>query len=379
MVMKCRIARWRGGRAFTLIELLVVIAIIAVLIALLLPAVQSAREAARRAQCINNLKQIGLALANYESAVGSYPPGAITFQENPMNCTVIPRTFSFFDLILPYMEAQTVYNAANFSFAAGDNSAAPMEYGFPRASATNHTAFATQIPSYVCPSDSPETSTASSPRANGYNQCSYGGMVGTFDIWHWYCGCPTSPPYGGSCPAANNTECKSDGIFQKNYTYKISQVRDGLSNTIYVGEACRYRNDPDPVFNFYSRMGWWASSFDSANGVTTTRPTVLFSPIPKINASFAGDDIANYPSVINITGDVDSWLFSASPDYRQDGQFGFRSQHPGGANFAFGDGSVKFIKETIDMGSPVLANRNIGVYRKLSTIASGEVISSDAY
>ena len=368
--MKCRIARWRGGRAFTLIELLVVIAIIAVLIALLLPAVQSAREAARRAQCVNNLKQIGLALANYESAVGSYPPGAITYQESPMNCVVKPRTYSFFDLILPYMESQPTYNAVNFSFPAGG----VTENGWPHGGATNRTAFITQIPSYVCPSDGQETPYQLSQSPNGYNQTSYGGMAGTFDIWHWYCGCPTSPPYGGSCPAANNTEIQSDGMFMKNYTYKISSVRDGLSNTIYVGEACRYRNDPDSVMMFYSRMGWWATSLPG-----TSRPSVLFSPIPRINANFVVGDEAAYPGQISVTGDVDSWLFVSTPDYRQLGQFGFRSQHPGGANFAMGDGSVRFIKETIDMGSPVYANLNIGVYRKLSTIGKGEVISSDAY
>ncbi len=371
--MKYRIARWSGGRAFTLIELLVVIAIIAVLIALLLPAVQSAREAARRAQCVNNLKQIGLALANYESAVGAYPQGGITYQEVPMNCAVAPRTFTFFDLILPYMENQTTYNAANFYLPAGGTS----EYGFPAGGATNRTAFVTQIPSYVCPSDGQETPYSIQQSENGYNQCSYGGMAGTFDIWHWYCGCPPSPPYGGSCPSATNTEIKSDGIFQKNYTYKLAQVTDGLSNTIFTGEASRYRNDPDPVMMFYSRVGWWLSGATSDNN--TTRPTALFSPIPKINASFQLEDVVNYPPQISATGDVDSWLFVPSPDYRQLGQFGFRSQHPGGANFGFGDGSVRWIKETIDMGSPVIANRNIGIYRKLSTIGKGEVVSSDAY
>lgn len=370
--MTCRVAGRRGGRAFTLIELLVVIAIIAVLIALLLPAVQAAREAARRAQCVNNLKQMGLAMANYESATGSYPPGGITYQENPMNCAVAPRTFSFFDLILPYMESQTTYNAVNFSLPAGG----PTENGLPHGGASNRTAFITQIPSYVCPSDGQETPYTISQSANGYNQTSYGGMVGTFDIWHWYCGCPPGPPFSGSCPSASNVECKSDGIFQKNYTYKIAQVRDGLSNTIFIGEACRYRNDPDPVMMFYSRVGWWGSA---ATPGAASRPSVLFSPIPKINGNFALDDQNVYPGQINATGDVDSWLFVSSPDYRQLGQFGFRSQHPGGANFAMGDGSVKWIKETIDMGSPNITDRNIGVYRRLSTIGGSEVISSDAY
>jgi prepilin-type processing-associated H-X9-DG protein len=346
-------------------------ATILVAVTMIVPAIQAAREAARRAHCVNNLRQMGLALANYQSAVGSYPAGAITYQENPMDCNVKPRTFSFFVLILGYMESQTTYNAVNFNFPAGG----PTEHGWPHGGATNRTAFITQIPSYICPADSQETPYTISQSLNGYNQTSYGGMAGTFDIWRWNCGCPPQPPYGGSCPSASSVETKSDGIFQKNYTYKVSQVRDGLSNTIFLGEASRYRNDPDPVMNFYNRMGWWRSGYDA----NTTRPTVLYSPIPRINASFVVDDIVNYPPQISATGDVDSWLYVASPDYRQLGQFGFRSQHPGGANFGFGDGSVRFLKETIDMGSPNVADRNIGVYRKLSTIAEGEEIGSNAY
>src|SRR5437867_4613130 len=108
----------RHLRGFTLIELLVVIAIIAVLIALLLPAVQAAREAARRAQCSNNLKQLGLAIANYENTIGSFPPGALTYKQNPVVCPPAfnTRDYSFFDLILPYMEQLSGYNAVNFSF-----------------------------------------------------------------------------------------------------------------------------------------------------------------------------------------------------------------------------------------------------------------------
>jgi len=155
---------------FTLIELLVVIAIIAVLIALLLPAVQSAREAARRAQCVNNMKQIGLAILNYESSIGSLPMGGITYTENPVNCAIANRTFTFFDLILPQMEQQNVYNAANFSYPAGGLAENGISGG-----ATNHTAFGTKIPSYVCPSDSDETPyTYPTQSLNGYNQTSYG-------------------------------------------------------------------------------------------------------------------------------------------------------------------------------------------------------------
>lgn len=361
------------ARGFTLIELLVVIAIIAVLIALLLPAVQSAREAARRAQCANNLKQLGLALANYESSNGLFPPGGLTYKESPVDCN-INRTLSFFDLILPYMEQGAAYNAMNFFFSAGGAS----EYGFPSAGATNRTAMVNQVNSFICPSDSPQTPYTPAESLNGYAQTSYGGVAGTFDIWHWWCGCPPSPPYGGSCPSANNVEVKSNGMFQKNYTYRLSQVVDGTSNTLAIGETSRYVNDPDPVMNFYSRVGWWGSAYP---GGATSRPTILFSVIPKINAPFQPNDTTNYPGYQQFpTGDVDSWMYSTSPDYRLLGQFGFRSQHPGGANFVFVDGSVHFLKESIDMGSPIYSvPANPGVYRKLSTINGGEVVSADAY
>jgi len=361
----------RGFPGFTLIELLVVIAIIAVLISLLLPAVQSAREAARRAQCVNNLKQIGLAIMNYESANGVFPPGGITYQEAPLNCGVNNRTYSFFDLILAQMEQGSIYNAINFYYPAGG----ATENSLPHGGATNRTAFVTRINSYVCPSDSDMTPYDISASPNGYNQTSYGGVAGTFDIWHWWCGCPPSPPFGGSCPGASNVEVKSNGVMMKGYTVRISGVTDGLSNTLVVGEASRFRNDPDPQMMFYSRVGWWASTSDGV----TSRPTALFSVIPKINANFIYSDTTIYPGDASVTGDVDSWMYVSSPDYRQLGQFGFRSQHPGGANFLFGDGSVRFMKESIDMGSYNYADRNPGVYRKLATIAGGEVISSDAY
>jgi prepilin-type N-terminal cleavage/methylation domain-containing protein/prepilin-type processing-associated H-X9-DG protein len=361
-------------RGFTLIELLVVIAIIAVLIALLLPAVQAAREAARRAQCVNNLKQMGLAINNYESAAGCYPMGGITYQEWPVPTTAADcanqKLHTMFAFMLPYMEQQPVFNSINFNLNSGG--------GFPAGTPhPNRTGLISQINSYICPSDFKQTPYDISQSANGYGQSSYAGSAGTFDIWHWYCGCPTSPPYGGSCPAANNTEIKSDGAFMKNYIVRIANVTDGTSNSMFMGETSRFKNDPDAIFNFWSRVGWWASSVAG-----TSRPSVLASVIPKINAAFQLNDEANFPGQISPTGDVDSWMFVANPDFRKLGQFGFRSQHPGGANFLFGDGSVKFIKETIDMGTTTytpIQQRNIGVYRKVATVTGGEVVSSDAF
>jgi prepilin-type N-terminal cleavage/methylation domain-containing protein/prepilin-type processing-associated H-X9-DG protein len=369
-------------RGFTLIELLVVIAIIAVLIALLLPAVQAAREAARRAQCVNNMKQIGLAIANYESANGTLPIGAILNTANPVNCTQAvggaPVGFSLFALILPFMEQQPIYNAINFNLSPGGHA----YYGID-AGASNYTGMSKQISAFVCPDDvgflglTYGTADSGTTSTNGYSQSSYAGSAGTYDIWQWYCGCPATT--GGSC--TGDVWPTGDGVFYNNAAVKLAGITDGTSNTISVGETDRFLNDPDQWCNEWSRALWFGSSSPVAN---TTRPQGLASTVPRINATMIlGDNGGPYgpASWAFPTGDVNSWLYIQNgADYRLLGQFGFRSQHPGGANFLFLDGSVHFLKQTIDMGNPnYSAPFNIGVYRNLSTRAGGEIISTDAY
>jgi len=359
---------------FTLIELLVVIAIIAVLIALLLPAVQAAREAARRSQCVNNLKQIGLGCSNYESGTGSFPPGAINYQLSPLNCGISGRGFSMFLEIMPYMEQTTVYNAVNFMIDTSNGTA-----GFGWENAMQSTAMTTTINSYVCPDD-PPTTTHFSGSGSVYSQCSYAACVGTMDIWHWYCACPQGPYTG--C-GNNNPNILPDGIYGAQVYTRIASITDGTSNTIAVGEFSRFVNDPDAFFNSWTRALWFGSSALPAG--STARPQTMAGTAPRINSPLMIGDYAGIPGAWQwVDGWPNDWIWYAGPyDVRTAGQYGFRSFHPGGANFLFADGSVHFLKATIDMGAPTYSSNpslnNMGVYRKISTRAGGEVISSDAY
>ena len=369
-------------RGFTLIELLVVIAIIAILISLLLPAVQSAREAARRVQCVNNLKQIGIAIHNYISANNTLPIGSVYERLNPVDCNpsngINQIGWSLFEQILNYMEQQSIYNAINFNLSPGGHN-----YNGVDAGAANYTAMSATVASFVCPCDTGfipltyGTADLGTTSTNGYAQCSYAGMSGTYDIWDFWCGgCP--PGTGGSCQGGvwpNN-----DGVFYRDYAVRLESITDGMSNTIAVGEFARFKNDPDQNLNQWNR----ALLFQSAYSATTSRPEGIASSAPKINAPFQPNNGTTYNrnNWSFPTRDFDSWCFSNNGVYAlMLGQFGFRSQHPGGANFLFADGSVHFLKETIDMGNPVYSSTlaNKGVYRNLSTRAGGEVISSDAY
>ncbi|MGE3821357.1 MAG: DUF1559 domain-containing protein [Isosphaeraceae bacterium] len=323
--------RARSARGFTLIELLVVIAIIAVLIALLLPAVQAAREAARRAQCVNNLKQIGLAMHNYESSTGTFPMGVMTYDHSqPADTpTNLRKAHSFFNYILPYIEQTNLHAGVNFDLPAS---------GLPQ-----FTTFDQEIASFVCPSDSKITRYTRAQSPNAYYQVSYAGNAGTIDSIRYWMGA-----------AANPKDIVADGALSRGVSFRISEFPDGLSNTLLVGEFSRFKNDTEQVKNFGNRYGWWSTAIAGVS-----RPSVLALTVPKINANIVVPDV---PA-------VGSLGFRNDPRNLEMGQFGFRSQHPGGVNFLFTDGSVKFLKQTI----------NTGVYRALSTRSNGEVVSADAY
>jgi prepilin-type N-terminal cleavage/methylation domain-containing protein/prepilin-type processing-associated H-X9-DG protein len=349
----------RQSRGFTLIELLVVIAIIAVLIALLLPAVQSAREAARRAQCVNNLKQMALAAHNYESSQGSFPMGNRyiddTSYASPTTRCSNASWFghSAFGFILPFMESYAGYNALNFSYVAN--------------SSRNTTVYFTKVNSYICPSD-----LAAPPYTSPWAQSSYGMSRGTqeniYENWAATSFPDPSMPQPNKCNAA-----LGNGMFGAEDVVRVSAVTDGTSNTTLFGETARWPDDPALGFN------WWhfTAAFSTTNtggyytgdirpeGGAFTYPDINAQPDRTgvyINAVFCGCGTGNcIPS---------DWLDpKCISNVRKLGQFSFRSRHPSGANFAFADGSVKFIKETI----------NTRTFMGLGTRAGGEVVSADSY
>jgi prepilin-type processing-associated H-X9-DG protein len=175
-------------------------------------------------------------------------------------------------------------------------------------------------------------------------------------------------------------DIQADGVFGGGFVSKVSSVVDGTSNTIFVGETSRYINDPDATLNSWTRALWLGSALAASTG----RPQCLAGTGPMINAPMMPGDEALFQGGWQwLTGNTDDWLYFTTPaDVRYAGQYGFRSLHPGGANFLFGDGSVHFLKATINMGSPTWnanGNNNAGVYRALSTRFGKETISSDSY
>jgi prepilin-type N-terminal cleavage/methylation domain-containing protein/prepilin-type processing-associated H-X9-DG protein len=349
-------------RGFTLIELLVVIAIIAVLIALLLPAVQAAREAARRAQCVNNLKQIALACFNYENASGTFPMGNVVF--DTATCSQ-QRLYSAFCFILPYMEQGMGYSAYNFVVGdlppAGGTMSAQFTAGHQR------------IASYICPSD-----TLADPDPAGdieVSQCSYAMNRGQQEniFFNWLQS--GSPPQAGA-PFPNTCNYGGgDGTFGPEGAVTIAGITDGTSNTFLFGEKSRFLNEPSGSnpYNFANYTGAFAGPPFGGNSFWPgdVRPTSGAFVIPKLN------------SPPDTTGNVIGTCFGTAilpPDWYMNntaaglaacqmlGQWAFRSNHPGGGNFAIADGSVKFIKNAIAYN----------VYRALGTRAGGEVFSADA-
>ena len=373
--------RQRSQRGFTLIELLVVIAIIAVLIALLLPAVQSAREAARRIQCTNNLKQLGLALHNYHQAVNSFPLGAAVAYADPpasaSNYSWIPGfvqgetywgTFGAHAFLLPYLEQSPLYNACNFNWCS------TYDVGY----SINTTASLTVIQSLLCPSDALAGRT-------GLN--SYLGSMG-----------PTTDPVGYL--SSNFPHSSMPGIFSYGSSSNIAAVTDGTSNTIAFSETLVYPDGGSVSLNQPYRGSSTPASPGNPQAFAInvmTLPnfmTLINADLQTCNQAFqAGGRQPRHGNLqrrlflgpggrqLDLLHDdrpaeLDEYnwascLFgcvgcgtSPGANYAN-----VSSLHPGGVNVAFADGSVRFVKNSVNMLT----------WMQLGTKAGGEVISSDAY
>jgi prepilin-type N-terminal cleavage/methylation domain-containing protein/prepilin-type processing-associated H-X9-DG protein len=345
--------RVRKGRGFTLIELLVVISIIAVLIALLLPAVQAAREAARRAQCVNNLKQLALACHNYQSISETFPAN-LYLHPNYSTATYNWNNASFIVMALPQMEQQGLYNAVNFSIMWGPNQLGNWSKTF--LGQQNSTVRMTVLNALLCPSDpSPPTDTNNADEIGnslsagtsyvgnvGDNclQCTPGAGIVQFCAAQGY-NCRGFQLGDPSTTAIPPPPATGSGIFWRECSgVRLSDITDGTTNTFLAGEQIM------KVTNWNA----WVEANQCVG--STALPLNYLAP---------GVAITGTGSIVKSSGasDLGSWTH----------WYSFRSMHPGGGNFAMADGSVKFIKNSINMAT----------YQALSTRNMSEVISADAF
>ena len=319
-------------RAFTLIELLVVIAIIAVLIALLLPAVQAAREAARRIQCTNNLKQLGIALHGYHSAVGAFPPGYLSLKDRATFDNDGPG-WGWASFALSQMEQVPVYN--NINFVVG--------IAFP----ANQTARLTVIKSFLCPSDAWRKNTfevvdsTTSNTTTGSPICeaassNYLGSVGSGDPSSLY---PYINDDDNGPPGRDN----GNGLFFRNRSVTIAQITDGTSQTFAVGER----------------------SQNCSRGTWTGAVTNAAVPMVAILGGNGFDPEGGGALVLSHTGENHGPNAPSGMAHADQ----YWSLHPGGANFLFCDGGVRFIKEQV----------GFVIFQSLATRSGGEVLSADAF
>lgn len=326
----------RRKRGFTLIELLVVIAIIAILIALLLPAVQQAREAARRTQCKNNLKQIGLALHNYHDVFLTFPIGAQVAGANE-------EMWGWGASILPQIEQQNLYNELGVSSQRLRNVLADPVLRL---------VLQTPLPAFICPSD-PGGELMDGGRLNGgsgRNMRGNGGAPGGFRV--------AKSNYIGNC-GYNDVNRQNNngkrGVFHVGDNYKIRDIVDGTSNTIAVGERTTF-----------CASGTWSGNRNPTGG----------------GPQGADYTLGRVSVPINVGDNRNHWCTE-----------GFDSTHTGGAQFLLCDGSVHFISENIDYNLHINAtdrvrdgngpNRTgwsdnvtsqLGIYQKLGIRDDGEVL-----
>ena len=329
-------------RAFTLIELLVVIAIIAVLIALLLPAVQAAREAARRSQCVNNLKQLGLGIHNYHDVVGSVSTSSRGW-------------WGIFPMMLPYFEQAPLFNSMNFSVA---------EQYVTRtvaAGSMNGTALQTTIAVLQCPSDVDRLT-------NIQGHHNYTGNTGSNANCFY-----ASTPYVGPFSSRRATSDPATGK-----PAKFSDAIDGLSGTVLFSERVKGvgGNNPGP-FDSLKPPATFAVATMTANNAPDVDYQICKSAAPKLGGTYAPGDASgcfwtNGAPCTNLYNHVmtpNTWSCATANTWNDLSAATAGSRHSGGVNCAMMDGSVRSIKNSI----------SVQIWRSLGTRAGGETVSADSY
>lgn len=299
----------RKAKAFTLVELLVVVAIIAMLVALLLPAVEASRAATRRLQCANNLKQLGIAMANYESAIQCFPGVPLpTASGGPVN----GYWFGWEAAVLPWLEQQDVYQSFNLEKQFSD-------------SPNLNIALRLVPPVFVCPSADYYVNWT----GLGSNYASVMGP-GAFRGTHYQ-----SRPHGWC------GDCSADGFMVPGQVRRTSDITDGASSTLALGERLYYRG------------GWLGSVIVSGQSACVLHAKNIRWPINSKPAA-----VGYYYS--------DTHVPQGGTRAIEYNDLWFGSNHPEGANFLYVDGSVHFLKETIDFA----------LYGNLATVAGGEVTTT---